>query len=330
MEGCGNALSRLIRHQDLTANHILESFTYANAAARTGATGFVPADVGRIAFQQDNYSYWRLTDDSPVTWVALQNNIVESYTYANTAARTGATGFVPGDVGKLAYQTDTAQYWRLTATTPAWLLVAPNKMETWIYATAIDRNAATGFIANDVGRIAYQTDTGQYFRVVSQSAGVPVWKDIAPFGTATFQTAAIQSPTASSTLSTGNMAGLGSAAWGSANITPVRSGKIVMMACGTISVSSGSGGAQIVMRYGPGAVGAAPSNGAAPAGTSVGGVGIIAAATLAAGKAIPFSLSGVITGLTLGTAYWLDLLVVPTTAGTAQVQTTELSAFELP
>ena len=51
----------MARHQDLTANHIIESWTYANAATRTGATGFVPGDVGRISFQQDNNTYWRLT-----------------------------------------------------------------------------------------------------------------------------------------------------------------------------------------------------------------------------------------------------------------------------
>jgi len=48
------------------------------------------------------------------------NHILENWTYANAAARTGATGFVAGDVGKIAYQTDEGSYWRLTATTPTW------------------------------------------------------------------------------------------------------------------------------------------------------------------------------------------------------------------
>lgn len=43
------------------------------------------------------------------------------WTYANAAARTGATGFVAGDIGKLAYQSDNGTHWRLTATTPTWV-----------------------------------------------------------------------------------------------------------------------------------------------------------------------------------------------------------------
>lgn len=54
-----------------TFSGIIESFTYANAADRVGAVGLVPGDVGKIAFQSDDSSYWRLTDDSPVTWVQI-------------------------------------------------------------------------------------------------------------------------------------------------------------------------------------------------------------------------------------------------------------------
>ena len=44
-----------------------------------------------------------------------------TWTYPNAAARTGATGFVASDIGKIAYQSDNGTYWRLTATTPAWI-----------------------------------------------------------------------------------------------------------------------------------------------------------------------------------------------------------------
>jgi hypothetical protein len=46
-----------------------------------------------------------------------------AWTYADAAARTGATGFVAGDVGKLARQTDTNTLWMLTATTPTWVQI---------------------------------------------------------------------------------------------------------------------------------------------------------------------------------------------------------------
>jgi hypothetical protein len=51
------------------------------------------------------------------------NHRLESWSYANAAARTGASGFTSDDVGKVAYQQDTGEYWRLTATTPTWALI---------------------------------------------------------------------------------------------------------------------------------------------------------------------------------------------------------------
>jgi hypothetical protein len=58
-----------------------------------------------------------------VTLVALGlNNNTKPYTwtYANAAARTGATGFVAADVGSWAVQLDDGTLWELTATTPTW------------------------------------------------------------------------------------------------------------------------------------------------------------------------------------------------------------------
>jgi hypothetical protein len=46
---------------------------------------------------------------TPITW-----------TYANAAARTSATGFASTDLTKFALQSDTNQVWMLTATTPTW------------------------------------------------------------------------------------------------------------------------------------------------------------------------------------------------------------------
>jgi hypothetical protein len=51
--------------------HGVVAFTYADAAARTGATGLVSTDVGKIAKQSDDGSFWILTNHSPVSWVAL-------------------------------------------------------------------------------------------------------------------------------------------------------------------------------------------------------------------------------------------------------------------
>src|SRR5262245_44426077 len=43
-----------------------------------------------------------------------------NWTYADSTARLAATGFVAGDVGKLALQSSDNSLWMLTATTPTW------------------------------------------------------------------------------------------------------------------------------------------------------------------------------------------------------------------
>jgi hypothetical protein len=59
--------------------------------------------------------------------MALHKNLVTTdlhsiyaYSYANAAARTGASGFVTADIGKVAWQTDDDTFWLLKATTPTW------------------------------------------------------------------------------------------------------------------------------------------------------------------------------------------------------------------
>jgi hypothetical protein len=54
-------------HRTQTDNHKVESYTYANAAAREIATGFITADIGRLAYQADTGEYYRLTSIAP-TW----------------------------------------------------------------------------------------------------------------------------------------------------------------------------------------------------------------------------------------------------------------------
>ncbi len=45
---------------------------YANAAARAAATGFVMEDVGQLAFQRSDQTYWRLQSPTP-TWIQDTN-----------------------------------------------------------------------------------------------------------------------------------------------------------------------------------------------------------------------------------------------------------------
>jgi len=67
--------------------HQVHAFTYANAGARTGATGLTSADIGKVALQQDTNSFWGLIGVGPVTWTELTSSTVIS-----TAAWLDANG----------------------------------------------------------------------------------------------------------------------------------------------------------------------------------------------------------------------------------------------
>lgn len=65
-----------------------------------------------------------------------------NWSYADAAARTGAGGFVAGDVGKLARQEDDNTIWILTATTPTWVQIGSNASE--VDDTAYDATSWNG------------------------------------------------------------------------------------------------------------------------------------------------------------------------------------------
>jgi|SRR5262245_9659673 len=62
-----------MNHRNITLgdNHIPHQWEYANATARLAASGFAPADVGKLSRQLDTNSLWMLIDDSPATWAQV-------------------------------------------------------------------------------------------------------------------------------------------------------------------------------------------------------------------------------------------------------------------
>jgi hypothetical protein len=192
------------------------------------------------------------------------NHRLESYVYANAAARTGASGFVSGDVGRIAFQTDTGQYWRLTTTTPAWQIIASP-----VYAT-------------------YQ--------------GSPT------------------GPTGTANAFPGLMMGL------PGTITPSGSGKIILSisASGLNTAGAGTGG-QIQLRYG---TGTKPANGAAVSGSIA---GTLVQFVLPATNSVAVSSTAIITGMVLGTVYWVDVSLNSIGgSGTASLNNAAIMAAEIP
>jgi len=117
---------------------------------------------------------------------------------------------------------------------------------------------------------------------------------------------------------TGRMMGLAGA------ITPVTSGKILIIISGDTSNDTILDGASVQIRYG---TGAAPVNGDALTGTAVGGNS--RSNTAVAGELMGFSIQAIVSGLTLSTAYWIDVGLAAITGGTASMADVSISIVEL-
>jgi len=107
-------------------------------------------------------------------------------------------------------------------------------------------------------------------------------------------------------------------------ITPANTGRVLITASGQMANTNAGSGATIDLRYG---TGTAPANGDAVTGTLV-GIAQTNTSVSAAQKS-GFCVSGIITGLTLGTAYWIDLSLLKVTAGTATITGVTISAVEV-
>lgn len=71
--------------------HTPIAYEYANAAARTGATGFTAADIGKFARQLDDNSVWMLLAVTP-TWTAITAGSAFVPTSRQVIAGAGLTG----------------------------------------------------------------------------------------------------------------------------------------------------------------------------------------------------------------------------------------------
>ena len=130
---------------------------------------------------------------------------------------------------------------------------------------------------------------------------------------------AVAAPTLT-TSTTGVMMGLSS---GTTRITPQVTGNIMIIVTGMALNSVIGDGTSMQIRYG---AGNGPANGAALTGTTVGSYKNMIAST-AAGKQ-GFACCGYATGLTLGTAIYLDVAVKAVTGGNATISEVDVVAYE--
>jgi len=124
---------------------------------------------------------------------------------------------------------------------------------------------------------------------------------------------------ATTTSTTGVMAGLAGA------ITPTRTGKVLLTITGSYGNGTAARGSSVKLRYG---TGTAPGNGDALTGTAIGNNPILNNA--AANHTSPFAATSIITGLSVGVAYWLDLEYQSITSGTTSMYNVTITAVEQP
>lgn len=137
-------------------------------------------------------------------------------------------------------------------------------------------------------------------------------------GFAAFSQASPANPTG--TIATaGAMMGLGG------TITPLVTGRILITVSGTIfNPTAIADGAKVQIRTG---AGSAPANGDIVTGTAAGGLQQYVAATVA--EKAPFSVTAIVSGLTLNVARWIDVSLAAITGGTATISDVSVTALEV-
>lgn len=123
---------------------------------------------------------------------------------------------------------------------------------------------------------------------------------------------------AATSSTTAVMMGLGT----SCTITPGWSGRVLVMITGQTSNNTAGDVGAMTARQG---TGAAPANGAAASGTVIGNP--VTATSATASASVPFTVGGIVTGLAIGTAIWIDVSV-GVNAGTETVQNISCAAHE--
>ena len=140
---------------------------------------------------------------------------------------------------------------------------------------------------------------------------------IVPSSNPTAQSSPADPSTTTST--TGLMMGL------AGSYTPFQSGRVLIMISGDIDNNTVADGSQVQIRYG---TGTAPANGAALTGTTAGGLVKMTNGVTDTPR-MPFSLNAIVSSLTVGTAYWVDVGLAAVTGGTARIRNLSVSIIEI-
>lgn len=185
------------------------------------------------------------------------------------------------------------------------MALEPVTMYPAIYDAVNSANAGK-FLQNQSGNTTENPEVANWATVNLSSLG--------------YATDQVTSATPTGTTSaTAVMGGLG----GTFAITPGVTGRVKIEISGQMANSTINDGVTLDLRYG---TGTAPANGDAVTGTLA---GISQTATsLVAAQRSGFCLQAIVTGLTVGTAYWMDFSQLAVTGGTASAFGVTATAME--
>lgn len=244
---------------------------------------------------------------------------------ASLTGSASASGYVGGTAtGAPASGAHLAGDFATDQTGTIWVCSANGTPGTWSKLGAIGIantwTAAQGFPATNgivmgTGAAALTLTTAQ---ASAQTATLPAIRQAEFVAIRPQQTFSTPADPTGTTNTTGLMMGL------SGTITPQVTGRIIIFINGTIFNGTVGDGANVQMRRG---TGTAPVNAAALTGTATGGLVKHVAATAA--HKDPFCLIGIVTGLAINTAVWLDVGLAAVTGGTATITDVSIAAVEV-
>lgn len=118
--------------------HVAYALSYANAAARTAAS-LVLADIGKIARQADDGSFWIVLSVSPTTWGQMGTGVAASDVKAGT--------LIPG-VFSGSPKKATVTFGTAFPSTAYAVALGTDTDGTKSFATTIESKTASGFTVN--------------------------------------------------------------------------------------------------------------------------------------------------------------------------------------
>lgn len=172
-------------HKELTGTdiHIIHVYEYADETARTSATDFVSADIGKVAKQIDNGTFWILKDTTP-TWSQIDSQAgnasqVDFDPTNNIIATDVQAAIEELDVEKekLANKNVANGYAPLDSDVKVPMINLPNSIKTDVFSVANEAEQLS--LTAEEGDVAIRTDENKSYNHNGGTAGTMAdWSEL--------------------------------------------------------------------------------------------------------------------------------------------------------